>query len=139
MRYARTCGRGSIPHLNQPAFADGRFSVVLTNPPFGKNLKADATDARLAKLDIAEASNDEYRDLEIGLHFLQRAHQMLRGLAVVSASSCRRHISSLRNINFSLIGYGLGSGLWWWQTCRWRRFKGFCRAKTNFYVFRKIG
>ncbi len=126
------------PHLNQPAFADGRFSVVLTNPPFGKNLKVNATDARLAGLDIAASRNGEYRDLEIGLHFLQRAHQMLRPGGRVGIV--------LPETYFFSPQYQF---LFDWIQPRFRplvvanvpmeAFQGFCRAKTNFYVFRKIG
>ncbi len=65
------------PHLGHPGYGDGRFSVVVTNPPFGKNLKVSAADARLAGLDIAERKG-EYQELGIGLHFLQRAHRLLQ-------------------------------------------------------------
>ena len=48
----------------------------MTNPPFGANLTVSADDARLAALDIARVGNG-YRDLEIGLLFLNRAYKLL--------------------------------------------------------------
>ena len=67
-----------FPHLNEGTMRDGRFSVVVTNPPFGQNLKVNATDARLSGLDTAKRGGTTYTDLEIGLIFLERAHQLLR-------------------------------------------------------------
>ena len=37
-----------------------------------------AEDARLARLDIAKVGTSNYQDLEIGLIYLQRAHQLLK-------------------------------------------------------------
>ncbi len=125
------------PHLSSPTFADGRFSVVVTNPPFGKNLKVSADDARLSKLDIAMKENGEYRELEIGLLFLQRAHQLLRLGGRVGII--------LPETYFFSRGYRF---IFDWIKPRLRpkivvnvpmeAFE-FCRAKTNFYVFEKIG
>ena len=67
-----------FPHLCSGNFRNGRYSIIVTNPPFGENLKVSANDARLDGLDIAKAGGDVYRDMEIGLIFLQRAHQWLR-------------------------------------------------------------
>ena len=39
-----------FPHLTSGTYKDGRFTVVVTNPPFGKNLRVSATDARLSGL-----------------------------------------------------------------------------------------
>jgi type I restriction enzyme M protein len=71
-RWASDC-----KHLNSGGYEDGRCSVVMTNPPFGANLTVSAEDARLAGLDIARVGN-AYRDLEIGLLFLNRAYKLLR-------------------------------------------------------------
>lgn len=126
------------PHLAGPSFANGRFSVVVTNPPFGQNLKVSASDARLSGLDISRAmSGGDYRDLEIGLLFLQRAHQLLRAggrLGII-----------LPETYFFSPQY---QWLFDWLEPRFRplavadvpmeAFAGFCRAKTNFYVFEKV-
>ena len=66
-----------FPHL-RPNFADGRFTVIMTNPPFGQNLKVTATECRLAGLSIAKRGGDDYQDLEIGLLFLERSYQLLK-------------------------------------------------------------
>lgn len=125
--------------LSSGSFADGRFSVVVTNPPFGENLKVKAKDARLAGLDIARRNGDgDYTDLEIGLLFVQRAYQLLRTggrLGII-----------LPETYFFSRGYQFVSD---WLKPRFKpkvvlnvpmeAFQGFCRAKTNFYVFEKVG
>jgi type I restriction enzyme M protein len=118
-------------------FDNGRFSVVVTNPPFGNNLKVSAEDARLAGLDIACAGGTAYQEMEIGLLFLQRAYELLkvRGrLGIVLPETyffssnyaflfrwLRRHFRPLAVANVPM-----------------EAFQGFCRAKTNFYVFEKV-
>ena len=49
-----------FPHLNQAQFADGRFTKILTNPPFGQNLKVSASDSRLSRLDISKRGGSSY-------------------------------------------------------------------------------
>lgn len=127
-----------FPHLNSGSFSDGRFSVVVTNPPFGKNLKVSADDARLAGLDLAKAASGQFEELEIGLLFLQRAHQLLKVGGRVGIV--------LPETYFFSSNYAF---LFNWMKDRLKplvvanipmeAFQGFCRAKTNFYVFEKIG
>ena len=127
-----------FPHLTDGKFKNGRYSIVVTNPPFGKNLKMSAEDARLARLDIAKVGTPNYQDLEIGLIYLQRAHQLLKKggkLGIV-----------LPETYFFSTNYLF---LFDWMKDRLKplivanvpmeAFQGFCRAKTNFYVFEKIG
>jgi type I restriction enzyme M protein len=59
-------------------FRDGRFSVAVTNPPFGKNLTVAASDARLSGYDLAREDGAQYGDLVFGLAFLERSHRFLR-------------------------------------------------------------
>ncbi len=123
------------PHLNSGDFANGRFSVVVTNPPFGQNLTISAEDARLSGFDIA-APDGEYRELGIGLIFLQRAHQLLRVGGRVGII--------LPETYFFSPGYRF---LFAWLKPRlvpkivvnvpMEAFE-FCRAKTNFYIFEKV-
>lgn len=126
-----------FPHL-RPNFSDGRFTAIVTNPPFGKNLRVSAADSRLAGLDIAKGGGEDYQDLEIGLLFLERCHQLLRNggrLGIV-----------LPETYFFSPSY---SFVFDWLKSRFRptavanipmeAFQGFCRAKTNFYVFKKVG
>ncbi len=125
-----------FPHL-RPNFNDGRFSVIVTNPPFGKNLRLTANECRLAGLEIAKRDGS-YKGLEIGLLFLDRAHRLLKvggRLGIV-----------LPETYFFSPTY---SFLFDWLRSRFRptvvanipmeAFQGFCRAKTNFYVFEKVG
>ena len=126
-----------FPHLNGPRFQNGRFTVVLTNPPFGQNLKVSAEDSRLSQLDLAKTAKGEYEDLEIGLLFLQRAHQLLRIGGRVGIVLPETYFFSS---NYSF--------LFEWMKERFQpvvvanipmeAFQGFCRAKTNFYVLEKI-
>ena len=124
-------------HLKHPNWKDGRFTVIVTNPPFGQNLKVSAADARLAGLQLAKRGGDTFVDLEIGLLFLERAYQWLKKdgrLGIV-----------LPETYFFSTNYLF---LFEWMRTRFRpvvvanvpmeAFQGFCRAKTNFYVFQKI-
>ena len=124
-------------HLQHPHFSDGRFSIVLTNPPFGENLKVSATDSRLSNLTLAKRGTDHYSALEIGLLFVQRAYQLLR-------VGGRLGIVLPETYFFSNTYHFLFD----WLEARFRpivvanipmeAFQGFCRAKTNFYVFEKL-
>lgn len=126
----------SFPHL-LGTFDNGRFSVVVTNPPFGNNLKISAEDSRLSNLDIAKAGGDHYEDMEIGLLFVKRAYDLLQPggrLGIV-----------LPETYFFSTNYKF---LFDWMKGKFRplvvanipmeAFQGFCRAKTNFYVFQKL-
>lgn len=125
------------PGLDTGAFKDSRFSVVVMNPPFGKKLRVSADDARLSGYTIAIAPNGNYTDLEIGLIFLERAYQLLRVGGKIGIVLPETYFFS-PNYHF----------LFDWLTPRLRplvvvnipmdAFQGFCRAKTNFYVFEKI-
>lgn len=126
-----------FPHLGSGNFRDSRFTVVLTNPPFGKNLKVSAKDCRLSRYTIASESAGNFRDLEIGLLFLQRAFQLLKKGGRVGIVLPETYFFST-NYKFVLD----------WIKPRFKplvvanipmeAFQGFCRAKTNFYVFQKI-
>lgn len=129
--------RSEFSHLENPKFRNGRFTVVLTNPPFGANLKVSAEDARLSGLDIAKASSGHYEDMEIGLLFMQRAYDLLdRGgrLGIVLPETY--FFSSNYRFIFDWLKPRLAPRLV--ANVPMEAFQGFCRAKTNFYVFEKI-
>jgi type I restriction enzyme M protein len=127
-----------FPHLADGKFRNGRFSIVITNPPFGQNLKVTAEDSRLSGLDIAKCGGDNFEDLEIGLIFLERAHQLLKKGGKLGIILPETYFFS-SNYLF----------LFDWMKDRLKplivanvpmeAFQGFCRAKTNFYIFEKIG
>ncbi len=126
------------PHLTSGNFRNGRFTVVVTNPPFGKKLKVSAEHSRLSGLDIAKRGGENYSPMEIGLIFLQRSHQLLKKGGKLGIVLPETYFFSP---NYQFIFN--------WMQPRFRplvvanipmdAFQGFCRAKTNFYVFEKIG
>ena len=127
-----------FPHLTDGKFKNGRFSIVITNPPFGQNLKVSAEDSRLAGLDIAKCGTDTYQDLEIGLIFLDRAHRLLRKggrLGIILPETY--FFSSNYLFIFEWMKERLKPLLV--ANVPMEAFQGFCRAKTNFYIFEKIG
>ena len=113
------------------------FSVVVTNPPFGEDLKVSASDCRDAGYTIslaASRSPGKYADLEIGLVYLELAYRLLR-------AGGRVGIILPETYFFSKKYCWLPS--WLKKRLRLRgmlnipmeAFEEFCRAKTNFYIF----
>lgn len=129
--------RTDYQHLNTPHYQDGRFTVVVTNPPFGQNLTVDGADAREAGLDIAASPSGSYIDLEIGLLFWNRAYKWLKPGGRIGIV--------LPETYFFSAQYRF---VWEWMKGKLKpkvvanipmeAFQGFCRAKTNFYVFEKV-
>lgn len=125
------------PHLST-ALKDGSFTVVVTNPPFGQNLKVGRVDSRRNAYTIARNPNkpSDYRDLEIGLVFMERAHRLLKkggrlGIILPETyffSSTYSWFPEWLRTRFELKGM---------LNIPMEAFQGFCRAKTNFYVFEK--
>lgn len=124
--------------------SEGRYTVVLTNPPFGKDLVISAADAKSSQLGICKhtmsgQSSDTYAPTtELGIAFVERAWRVLQ--------------------NGGRLGIVLPETYFFSKSYQWFRewmdthfilravlnvpmeaFQGFCRAKTNFYVFEKIG
>lgn len=144
--------RSQFPQLEQELgsqTAEGeiakQFTVVLTNPPFGEDLKVSAVDARAAGYTITRAaaraargSKKEYVDLEIGLIYLELAHRLLQvggrvGIILPETyffSHKYRWLPSWLETRFALRGM---------LNVAMEAFEEFCRAKTNFYIFEKIG
>lgn len=120
----------------------GQFTVVLTNPPFGEDLKVLASDARASGYSITKAANNgdsgEHVDLEIGLVYLELAHRLLQvggrvGIILPETyffSYKYRWLESWLGERFALRGM---------INVAMEAFEEFCRAKTNFYIFEKIG
>jgi hypothetical protein len=129
------------PHLLAPLI-DEQYTVVITNPPFGEQLKVKASDARAAGFTISRAAamnnTDNHVDLEIGLIFLERAWRLLRiggrvGIVLPETyffSHRYRWLSDWLKDRLELRGM---------LNIPMEAFQEFCRAKTNFYIFEKIG
>jgi type I restriction enzyme M protein len=126
----------NFPHLNDGSYKPGRFSAIITNPPFGKNLKVSGNDARLAGLDIAEHTT-VYADIEIGILFLQRCHTLLKPGGRLGIVLPETYFFS-PNYRFVMDWVGKHFRPVTIANIPMEAFQGFCRAKTNFYVFEKL-
>ncbi len=132
--------KDDYPHLIQP-LKDNSYTAVITNPPFGKRLKVSAAEAKRNKYTIANTAaggvTGQYATLEIGLIFLERAYRLL--------------------VKGGKLGIVLPETYFFSPTYAWlpgwldgrlalrgvlnipmEAFQGFCRAKTNFYIFEKV-
>ena len=135
-RLGQELGREDAPYVHE------QFTVVITNPPFGEDLKVKATDCRAAAYSISVAAAmkgpKDYADLEIGLVYVEVAHRLLRkggrvGIVLPETyffSHSYRWLSSWLAPRFELRGM---------LNIPMEAFEEFCRAKTNFYIFEKIG
>jgi len=126
------------PHLVQPLH-DGQFSVVVTNPPFGQNLKVDGRDSKLSdySISLAASKTGKHKDLEIGIVFLERAYRLLEpggrlGIVLPETYFFSTSYSWLKSwLEPRLVLRGM-------VNIPMEAFQGFCRAKTNFYVFERL-
>ncbi|MCC6652696.1 MAG: restriction endonuclease subunit M [Candidatus Eisenbacteria bacterium] len=125
------------PHLLGANFKDGRFSVVVTNPPFGINLTVSATDAQQAELELAKARTGEFEDIEIGLAFLERAYRLLRvgGRIGIILPETYFFSPSYTYVTTWMLGKLVPRVA---VNVPMEAFAGFCRAKTNFYILEKV-
>ena len=128
----------------QSVLGEERYTAVLTNPPFGKDLVINAADARSSHLEICKHTkgglmSDTYAPTtELGIAFVERAWKILQNggrLGIVLPetyffSKSYRWFREWMDTHFILRGA---------LNVPMEAFQGFCRAKTNFYVFEKIG
>lgn len=125
---------------SKETFIHEGFSVVVTNPPFGEDLKVSASDCRDAGYTISLAASKKpgkHVDLEIGLVYLELAYRLLRvggrvGIILPETYFFSKKYSWLPawlQTRFKLRGM---------LNIPMEAFEEFCRAKTNFYIFEKI-
>lgn len=128
----------------QTVLGSERYTVVLTNPPFGKDLVINASDAKSSQLEICKHTkgglkSDTYAPTtELGIAFVERAWRILQNggrLGIVLPetyffSKSYEWFREWMDEHFILRGT---------LNVPMEAFQGFCRAKTNFYVFEKIG
>ncbi len=136
----------SSPELST-ALSEESFSCIVTNPPFGKNLKLSKVDAKAAGFTIARKPRKEkdgkfsfltvtYEERELGIVFLERCHGLLvdggrLGIILPETYMFSPSYGWLRQwIEDKLILRGV-------LNIPMEAFQGFCRAKTNFYIFEK--
>jgi len=125
------------PHLLSNHFKNGRFSVIFTNPPFGAPLTISYDQAKKSGLTIADEQGAG-KDLELGLAVFNRCYQLLRNdgyLCIVLPetyffSSSDAFVRDWCKPRFRPVGV---------VNVPMEAFQGFARAKTNLYVFQKIG
>jgi len=123
-------------------FVARQFTVVLTNPPFGEDLKVSAADCRAAQYTISKHAamrgEDKYVDLEIGLVYLELAHRLLviGGRIGIVLPETYFFSKKYRWLPGWLEGRLRLRGM---MNIAMEAFEEFCRAKTNFYIFEKIG
>ncbi|HPM63333.1 MAG TPA: N-6 DNA methylase [Bacillota bacterium] len=123
-------------HLLSNQFSNNRFSKVLTNPPFGAPLKIKYSDAKKSGLSIVDFV-DAGKDIELGLAMFNRCHDLLK----IGGKMC----IVLPETYFFSPSYRYVRD---WAKTRLKpicvanvpmeAFQGFCRAKTNLYVFEKL-
>ncbi len=119
-----------------------KFTVVITNPPFGESLKVSAADARAGKYTISKAAaigkKSDYVELEIGLIFLEHAYRLLQvgGRVGIILPETYFFSFSYRWLTDWLEGRLKLRGM---INIPMEAFEEFCRAKTNFYIFEKVG
>lgn len=130
------------------AAADESFSCIITNPPFGKNLKLSKNDARLSDYAICRKPKNRkerdtefeagvYEERELGLVFLERCYRLLipggrLGIILPETYMFSPTYAWLQSwLRDRLMLRGI-------LNVPMEAFQGFCRAKTNFYVFEKV-
>lgn len=128
----------------QNTLKEGRYSVVLTNPPFGKGLVINKSDAKFANLEICKHTKTGKKSLEfadkteLGIAFVERSWRLLQnggrlGIILPETYFFSKSYSWFREwIDEHFI---LRAAL----NVPMEAFQGFCRAKTNFYIFEKKG
>jgi hypothetical protein len=119
-----------------------QFTVVVTNPPFGASLKVKAADCRAAGYTIsnyaAMKGPKDHTDLEIGLVYLEQCYRLLRvgGRIGIILPETYFFSYSYRWLPYWLQGRLALRGM---LNIPMEAFEEFCRAKTNFYIFEKVG
>ena len=123
------------------------FTCIVTNPPFGKNLKMSKADAKASKIGIAKKTlkkrdgsfvfhKTNYEERELGIIFLERCHELLvdggrLGIILPETYMFSQSYAWLRQwISERFIYRAI-------LNIPMEAFQGFCRAKTNFYIFEK--
>lgn len=119
------------------------FTVVVTNPPFGKNLRVSVNDARFGEYTICKHtpsgdSSEVYESTEIGIVFVELAYRLLKrggrlGIVLPETYFFSKSYAWFRDWvkeHFVLRGV---------LNIPMEAFQEFCRAKTNFYILQKKG
>lgn len=133
----------------QTSLAPKSFTCIITNPPFGKGLKVSKVDAKAADFTISrkpkkirvgsfDYSESEHLEREIGILFIERCYDLLvkGGRLGIILPETYMFFPSYEWLRYWLRGRLELRGM---LNIPMEAFQGFCRAKTNFYIFEKIG
>lgn len=122
-------------HLMSNLFSNDRFSVVFTNPPFGSKLTLSYEQGKKAGLDIVDYQGVG-KDIELGLAVLNRCQQLLteNGRICIVLPETYFFSPSYKFVRKWLDGRLIPVGV---VNVPMEAFQGFCRAKTNLYIFKK--
>jgi len=138
--------KNNFPEL-QKTLAPNTFTCIITNPPFGQNLKMSRVDAKAAQIEIAKKNvknadgtysfhSSKYEERELGILFLERCFELLVAggrLGIILPETYMfspsyewlRHWLNRHFVYRAIINIPMEA------------FQGFCRAKTNFYILEK--
>lgn len=124
------------PHLGK-TLKDGSFTCVITNPPFGRDLRLSAKDGRLSDYTITKKGKGDHHELEVGLVFMERCYRLLEdgGRLGIILPETYWFSSTYAWLRDWLEGRFLLRGMF---NVPMEAFQSFCRAKTNFYVLEKL-
>lgn len=122
------------------------FTCILTNPPFGKNLKLSANDGKLVRFEVSHKDSkehlilgkEEYTERELGITFVERCHKLLvpgGKIGIVLPETYFFSDSYLWFQEWIHQHYHLRAII----NIPMEAFQGFCRAKTNLYIMEKKG
>ncbi|MDE6643148.1 MAG: N-6 DNA methylase [Muribaculaceae bacterium] len=128
--------KNKYPHLLSNQFKNGRFTKIFTNPPFGAPLKIKYADAKKSSLSIVEYT-EQGKDIELGLLMFNRCVDLLKegGKLCIVLPETYFFSPSYKYVRE-----------WAFERLKpicvanvpMDAFQGFCRAKTNLYIFEKI-
>lgn len=131
------------PYLKLEAMSDESYSVVVTNPPFGKDLRVSEADCRVGKYEVAKHTpggkrSNNYASTELGIVFVERAWRLLKegGRLGIVLPETYFFSSSYEWFREWLFDHFILRGV---LNIPMEAFQGFCRAKTNFYILQKKG
>jgi type I restriction enzyme M protein len=137
-----------FPEL-QTALAPNSFTCIITNPPFGQGLKVSKTDAKAGGFTVSQKpkpdgiggyifSKTNHEEREIGILFLERCYDLLAkgGRLGIILPETYMFSTSYAWLRRWLDGKLELRGM---LNIAMEAFQGFCRAKTNFYIFEKVG
>lgn len=131
------------PTMKLEAMNEESFTVLATNPPFGKQLRISASDARLGQYTICRHTpggddSENYASTEIGIVFVELAYRLLKkggrlGIVLPETYFFSKSYTWFRKwLKERFILRGV-------MNIPMEAFQEFCRAKTNFYVLQKVG